>query len=148
LAQAAGNDTTQDSSQLDAAAKTLDAAGDLPVLKSAHDLIQAIKNNVDAKWYAAIYGHGKVIVVSIAKEELMALQDGVVLLDTIVTTGRPSLPTVIGVFHIFYKASPYRMVSPWPPSSQYYYPPTWMNWAMEFADGGYFIHDAPWRSHF
>ena len=147
-AKEAGNDTAADGAQLDAAAKTLDLAGDLPALKAAHDAIQAIKNNIDAKWYAAIYGHGKVIVVSIAKEEMMVLQDGVVMLDTIVTTGRPSLPTVTGIFHIFYKASPYRMVSPWPPSSQYYYPPTWMNWAMEFADGGYFIHDAPWRSHF
>lgn len=148
LAQAAGNDTTADAAQLDAAAKQLDAAGDLASLQSAHDRIQAIKNNVDAKWYAAIYGHGKVIVVSIQKEELLALLDGVVLLDTLVTTGRPSLPTPTGIFHVFYKASPYRMVSPWPPSSQYYYPPTWMNWAMEFADGGYFLHDAPWRSHY
>ena len=120
----------------------------MPGLTAAKAAIQAVKSDVDSKYWQAIYGAGKVIVVSIQKEELIALENGAVKVDSLVTTGRPALPTVTGVFHIFRKESPYRMTSDWPPSSPYYFPPTWMSWAMEFESSGYFIHDAPWRSKY
>ena len=146
LAQGAGKDVSQDSANLDAASKQLDAAYDLPTLNAAKAAIQAVKNDVDAKYWQAIYGQGKVIVVSVQKQELMALENGSVKLDTVVATGRTSLPTPPGVYHIFYKSSPYHMHSPWPPGNQYWYPDVDMKYAMEFIEGGYFIHDAPWRS--
>jgi lipoprotein-anchoring transpeptidase ErfK/SrfK len=148
LAQAAGKDVAGDSAGLDAAAGQLDAAYDLPTLKAAKAAIQAIKSAVDAKYWQAIYGSGKVIVTSILKQELVALENGAVKVDTLVTTGRPALPTITGVYHIFRKESPYTMHSDWPPSSPYYFPPTSMNWAMEWESSGYFIHDAPWRSRY
>jgi lipoprotein-anchoring transpeptidase ErfK/SrfK len=77
---------------------------------------------------------------------LTAYQDGTPVLTTYVATGRPQLPTPPGVYHIFAKYSPYKMISPWPYGSPFWYPPSWTNWSMEFAAGGYFIHDAPWRS--
>jgi lipoprotein-anchoring transpeptidase ErfK/SrfK len=89
---------------------------------------------------------GKVIVVSLSRQVLTAYQDGNALLTTYVTTGRPALPTPPGVYHVFARYSPYEMISPWPYGSPYWYPPSWVNWAMEFRGGGYFIHDAPWRS--
>ena len=147
LAQAAGKDVSADGANLDAAAKQLDIAGDLPSLQAAKAAIQAVKSDVDAKYWQAIYGQGKVIVVSVQKQELMALENGSVKLDTVVATGRTSLPTPPGVYHIFYKSSPYHMHSPWPPGNQYWYPDVDMKYAMEFIEGGYFIHDAPWRSH-
>jgi lipoprotein-anchoring transpeptidase ErfK/SrfK len=146
LAQGAGKDIASDATQLDAAAKQLDAAGDLPSIQAAKAAIQAVKNDVDSKYWQAIYGAGKVIVVSVQKQELMALQNGVTMLDTLVTTGRPALPTPPGVYNIFYKSSPYHMHSPWPPGDPYWYPDVDMKYAMEFLSGGYFIHDAPWRS--
>jgi lipoprotein-anchoring transpeptidase ErfK/SrfK len=91
-------------------------------------------------------GSGKLIVVSLSRQVLTAFQDGSVVLTTYVATGRPALPTPPGVYHIFAKYSPYEMISPWPYGSPYWYPNSWTNWAMEFAGGGYFIHDAPWRS--
>ena len=91
-------------------------------------------------------GSGKVIVVSISRQMLTAYQDGTAVLTTIVTTGRPALPTIPGVYHIFARYSPYKFISPWPYGSAYYYPPSWTNFAMEYQAGGYFIHDAPWRS--
>jgi lipoprotein-anchoring transpeptidase ErfK/SrfK len=50
------------------------------------------------------------------------------------------------VYHIFVKYSPYKFISPWPTSSPYWYPSSWTSYAMEFLGGGYFIHDAPWRT--
>jgi lipoprotein-anchoring transpeptidase ErfK/SrfK len=91
-------------------------------------------------------GVGKLIVISLSRQVLTAYQDGTPVLTTLVATGRPQLPTPPGVYHIFAKYSPYKMISPWPYGSAFWYPPSWTNWAMEFAAGGYFIHDAPWRS--
>ena len=91
-------------------------------------------------------GSGKVIVVSLSRQALTAYQDGTAVLTSLVATGRPALPTPPGVYHIFARYSPYQMISPWPKSSPYWYPNSWTNFAMEFAGGGYFIHDAPWRS--
>ena len=91
-------------------------------------------------------GVGKLIVVSLSRQVLTAYQDGTAVLTTYVATGRPALPTPVGVYHIFARYSPYKMISPWPYGSPYWYPDSWTNWAMEFAGGGYFIHDAPWRS--
>jgi lipoprotein-anchoring transpeptidase ErfK/SrfK len=89
---------------------------------------------------------GKVIVVSLARQSLTAYQDGAVVLTSVVATGMPALPTPAGTFHIMSKASPYKFVSPWPKGNPYWYPTEWVSYAMLFADDGYFLHDAPWRS--
>ncbi len=89
---------------------------------------------------------GKLIVVSIAEQRLTAYQDGTVVLTSVVATGQPALPTPTGTFHIMSKSSPYKFVSPWPRGDQYWYPTEWVSYAMLFADDGYFLHDAPWRT--
>jgi len=91
-------------------------------------------------------GVGKVIVISLSRQVLTAYQDGNAILTTFVATGRPQLPTPPGVYRIFARYSPYKMISPWPYGSPWWYPPSWTSFAMEFIGGGYFIHDAPWRS--
>ena len=73
-------------------------------------------------------------------------ENGRLVMETDVTTGRPELPTPPGDYHIFYKQSPYEMISPWPPWSPYYYNPAWVQYVLEFLQGGYFLHDAPWRT--
>jgi len=143
-AAAKSQDVSAEQAALAPLEQQLNAAGDLATLVSLTNQIQAIKNAVDVKFWRAIYGTGKVIVVSIAQEEMMALQDGVVVIDSLVTTGRPSMPTVTGEFHILNKHSPYCMSSwqgnpyPWAGCAK-------MNWAMEFESTGFFLHDAPWR---
>lgn len=92
--------------------------------------------------------HGKLILVSLADQWLIAFQDGKPVLDTPVTTGRPELPTPTGTFHIMARYSPYTFISPWPEGSPYYYAPSPVHYALLFREGGYFIHDAPWRSVF
>ena len=92
--------------------------------------------------------HGQMIVVSLTKEWLWAYQDGKQVFDTPVTTGRPELPTVTGTFSVMGKFAPIEFTSPWPPGSPFWYAPTHINFALLFADGGYFLHDAWWRNDF
>jgi lipoprotein-anchoring transpeptidase ErfK/SrfK len=147
-AKQGGIDVSNQGPPLDAAAASLDAASDMASVTAARQSIQAVKNEIDVKYNLAVYGPGKVMVISIAQEELQALQDGVVVQDTLVTTGRPSLPTPVGTFSVTAKYSPYHMVSPWPKGDKYYYPPVDLKYAMLWHDGGYFIHDASWRYHY
>ena len=89
---------------------------------------------------------GKVIVVSLATQSLTAYENDKVVATTVVATGRPALPTLTGTFHIKAKYTPYQFISPWPKSSPYWYASAWVKYAMLYEDGGYFIHDAPWRT--
>ena len=88
-----------------------------------------------------------VIRIVLSKQRLTAYEGSRAVLSTDVTTGRPELPTPTGRFHVLDKHSPYLFVSPWPKGSPYYYDPTWVRWAMLFAAGGYYMHDAPWQRH-
>jgi lipoprotein-anchoring transpeptidase ErfK/SrfK len=90
----------------------------------------------------------KHITISLARQRLRAWEGTHVVLSTPVTTGNANLPTPVGHFSIFEKRSPFEFISPWPAGSSYWYPPSWVSFAMEFVGGGYFIHDAPWRSVF
>lgn len=90
----------------------------------------------------------KHIVVVLSQQRLYAYEGTQVVYTSLVTTGNPRLPTPIGQFHIFAKYHPIQFTSPWPYGSPYWYPPEWINYALAFQQGGYFIHDAPWRSVF
>lgn len=106
------------------------------------------------------YGHSSVtgwkdfvvdyrrIVVSLSQQRLVAYDGNHVLLSSLVTTGNRALPTPVGSYHVEGKFRPFTFKSPWPKSSEFYYPPSKVQYAMLFREGGYFIHDAPWRSAF
>jgi len=87
----------------------------------------------------------QLIVIHLATQQLVAYDKGCPILRTPITTGRPALPTGRGTFRIFYKAPVYHMVSPWPQGNPFYYPPTWVNDAMEFIADGTFMHSASWQ---
>ncbi len=90
--------------------------------------------------------NGKLIVVSLSAQRLTAYENGAPYLTTVVATGRPALATPAGTFHIKAKYTPYKFVSPWPKGDPYWYPSEWVSYAMLFADDGFFLHDAPWRT--
>jgi lipoprotein-anchoring transpeptidase ErfK/SrfK len=96
----------------------------------------------------ALIATGKVIGVSIAEQRLYAYENGQAVYSTLVMTGRGSLPTPTGTFHVFAKLSPTTFYSPWPKGSPEWYPPTYINYALEFKPGGFFLHDATWHSVF
>jgi lipoprotein-anchoring transpeptidase ErfK/SrfK len=91
-------------------------------------------------------GAGKQITISLSLQEMVFYQDGCAVKATPVTTGRPQLRTPTGHFSVFSKPTNFTFVSPWPKGSPFYYNPTPCRWGMEFAGGGYFIHDAWWES--
>jgi hypothetical protein len=86
------------------------------------------------------------IVVSLGSQTLRAYEGGRLVLDTLVTTGRPELPTPTGSYRIMSRQSPFHFISPWGPDSPFWYQDAWVSYAMLFIPGGYFLHDAPWRS--
>lgn len=89
----------------------------------------------------------KMIVVSTENQHADMYEGSNIVYSTDVTTGGPELPTDHGVFHIYFKASPFVFHSPWPVGSPYYYNPTPVQFWMPF-DGGEGLHDASWRSNF
>jgi lipoprotein-anchoring transpeptidase ErfK/SrfK len=91
---------------------------------------------------------GKVILVSLSKQWLYAYADGILVFDNAVETGRPELPTPTGRFSVLMKARGLTFTSPWPVGSPYYYEPTYINYALLFKEGGFFLHDAWWHVKF
>ncbi len=89
---------------------------------------------------------GKVIVVSLSQQWLFAYQNGQQVFNTAVMTGRPGLETPTGTFHVFAKLSPTTFYSPFPYGSVNWYPPTYINYALEFLSGGFFLHDSWWHT--
>ncbi len=91
---------------------------------------------------------GQVILVSRSQQWLWAYQDGHLAFATPVATGQPDLPTPLGVYHVMLKRSNMTFYSPWPKGSPYYYAPLHIDYALLFRQGGFYIHDAPWRYEF
>lgn len=88
---------------------------------------------------------GKVIVISLSNQWMYMYQNGQQVANTPITTGRPGLATPAGIFHVFAKESPTTFYSMWPAGSANYFAPTHINFALEFLNPGYFIHDSLWR---
>lgn len=88
------------------------------------------------------------IVVSLSRQHLWLVENQRIVFDTVVTTGMPDLPTPTGDFSVMQKKSPIHWISPFPVGSPYYFPPTlWSQQGLLFRDGGYWIHDANWQTH-
>jgi lipoprotein-anchoring transpeptidase ErfK/SrfK len=88
------------------------------------------------------------IVVSLSQQRMTAYDGNHVVLTSLVTTGNRALPTPAGTYHIMARFHPFTFISPWKKGSPFYYPPSKVQWALLFREGGYFLHDAPWRSAF
>ncbi len=95
---------------------------------------------------SSVPNYGKAIVVSLSKERLYAYQSGKQVFSTPVITGRSTLPTPTGTFHVFAKLNHTTFYSPWSKSSPYWYMPTSINYALEFLRGGYYLHDSWWHT--
>jgi lipoprotein-anchoring transpeptidase ErfK/SrfK len=90
----------------------------------------------------------KAILVSIDQQVLHVYQNGVLIKWSYVTTGRPELPSPKGFWKVLVRKHPTTFTSPWPPGSPYWYPPTYINYALEYHEGGYYLHDATWRHYY
>ena len=121
----------------------------LDQLTAVQTALAALQASVTAELSANQCGHdvgsGKVITINLTLQEGVFYDNGCVVQAAPVTTGRPGLRTPTGNFSVFYKTSPFTMVSPWPPGSPDWYPTTVVQRVLEFADG-YFLHDAYWEN--
>ena len=108
-------------------------------------LLGRVTNELAANQCGHDVGSGKVITLNLTLQEGVFYDDGCVVKATPITTGRAGLRTPTGNFSVFYKTSPFTMVSPWPLGSPDWYPTTVVRWVLEFADG-YFLHDAYWEN--
>ncbi|MHB8509279.1 MAG: L,D-transpeptidase [Candidatus Dormibacteria bacterium] len=88
---------------------------------------------------------GHTIVISLTGQELWAYQDGGLVKDTLVTTGRPALATDVGAMKVLWKQAPWKMHSPWPRTSQWWYPDTTVREVVWFTATGEGMHDASWE---
>ncbi len=89
--------------------------------------------------------NGKVIVVSLEEQALRAYDNGQLVKAFYVTTGRPELPTPPGVWWVEGKQSPTVFKTNAPKNSPEWYPPTPINYAMQYHSNGYYLHDSWWR---
>lgn len=95
--------------------------------------------------YDQLLVSAKKIVVSLSQQKLWAYDGDKAALESLVTTGNQELPTPEGTFQVLTKQKNFVFHSPWPKGDKFWYPDSPTSFAMMFDDGGYFIHDAPWR---
>ncbi len=94
------------------------------------------------------YMNSKVVVVSLAEEVVRVYDNGKLVKAFQVTTGQPDLPTPPGTWWVEGKKSPTEFKSTAPQNSPDWYPPTPINFAMQFHSNGYFLHDSWWRTEY
>lgn len=91
---------------------------------------------------------GKVIVVSLTEQTLREYDNGQFVGWMYVVTGQMAAQTPPGLWHVQWKKRHVVFKSSEPPGSALWYPPTAINYAMFYHEGGYYLHDATWRSYF
>ena len=91
---------------------------------------------------------GQTIVISLLEQTLRLYQDGKLVNQFRVTSGQYARPSPPGVWHILLRQSPTIFKSSEPPGSAFWYPNTNINFAMEYHDGGFYLHDSWWRVNY
>ncbi len=91
---------------------------------------------------------GPTVVISLIEQTLRFYQDGQLVKAYQITSGQFDKPSPPGFWHIFDRESPTKFKSSEPKGSAFWYPDTKINFAMEYHDGGYFLHDSWWRVNY
>jgi len=116
---------------------TFAAAPGVPIASAHTNASSRTSENTSVSTSSA---QSQLIVVSLSKQWLYAYQGGQEVFNTAIMSGRPTLPTPTGTFHVFAKLSPTTFYSPFPPGSPNWYPPTDINYALVFDARGSFLH--------
>lgn len=88
---------------------------------------------------------GPVLVVSLVEQVVRYYNNGKLVRAFQVVTGQYLKPSPPGYWSIFLREHPTEFKSSEPPGSAFWYPPTPIQYAMEYHSGGYFFHDSWWR---
>lgn len=91
---------------------------------------------------------GRVTIISLREQTARFYENGKLVYWSYVTTGRPELPSPPGLHYAMEKLYHTKFVSGDPKTSPLWYAPTAINYAILYANYGYFLHDAWWRYKF
>ncbi|HLV97165.1 MAG TPA: L,D-transpeptidase [Ktedonobacterales bacterium] len=91
---------------------------------------------------------GKAVVVSLTEQTMRLYDNGQFVKSIPVATGRMEAPSPPGDWSVFYMGTNLTFKSDEPPNSPLWYPPTPINYGMEYHADGFFLHDATWRCYF
>jgi hypothetical protein len=94
------------------------------------------------------YMDSKVVVISLTEQAMRVYDHGKLVNAFQVVTGQPDLPTPPGTWWVEGKKSPTEFKSTAPQNSPEWYPPTPINFAMQFHSNGYYLHDSWWRTEY
>jgi L,D-transpeptidase catalytic domain len=91
---------------------------------------------------------GPVLVVSLLEQTLRYYNNGKLVRSFLIVSGQYMRPSVPGFWSIILREHPTEFKSTEPPGSAFWYPPTPIQYAMEYHAGGYFFHDSWWRADY
>lgn len=91
---------------------------------------------------------GPVLVVSLIEQTLRYYNNGKLVRSFLIVSGQYMRPSPPGFWSIILREHPTQFKSTEPPGSAFWYPPTPIQYAMEYHAGGYFFHDSWWRSSY
>ena len=97
-----------------------------------------------------VYGpsSGAVLVVSLIEQTLRYYNNGKLVRSFLIVSGQYMRPSPPGYWSIILRQHPTQFKSTEPPGSAFWYPPTPIQYAMEYHAGGYFFHDSWWRADY
>ncbi|HEX6109995.1 MAG TPA: L,D-transpeptidase family protein [Ktedonobacteraceae bacterium] len=97
-----------------------------------------------------VYGpsSGAVLVVSLVEQTLRYYNNGKLIRSFYIVSGQYLRPSPPGFWSIILRQHPTKFKSTEPPGSAFWYPPTPIQYAMEYHAGGYFFHDSWWRADY
>jgi len=97
-----------------------------------------------------VYGasSGATLVVSLVEQTLRYYNNGKLVRSFYIVSGQYAKPSPPGFWSIFLRQHPTQFKSTEPPGSAFWYPPTPIQYAMEYHAGGYFFHDSWWRADY
>lgn len=88
---------------------------------------------------------GQVLVVSLVEQTLRYYNNGKLVRAFQIVSGQYEKPSPPGFWSIVERLHPTVFKSSEPPGSAFWYPPTPIQYALEYHAGGYFFHDSWWR---
>jgi hypothetical protein len=90
----------------------------------------------------------QVVLVSFTEQALRIYNNGKLVNSWLIISGRPELPAVPGFWRPLHRVQDVQFKSPWPKESPHWYPDTPINYGILYREGGYFLHDSPWRTQY
>ncbi len=91
---------------------------------------------------------GSVIVITLDEQALRMYNHGKLQKSFRITSGRPELPSLPGIWRVLRRRSPMTFKSPDKPDSPLWFPDSPVQYALLYHEGGYYVHDANWRQQF